>query len=324
MSIIKKMNRLLPYIYISILLSFSSVAFAQGVVETSLDTNAIKIGEQTKLHYSVEIPHGTDYAFPLYQDSIIENVEVVEQSDADTVAQTEKTLTVKQSYLITSFESGGYYLGNAPVVLGTNDTVFSESVFLGVGGVDVDTTQAINDIYMPYDAPFSLLEIWFELLIALVAILILGGLALWYFLVFKKKEPELQNFTVKKKIEPHIEALRKLQVLKEKALWKEQKHKDNQSLLSQVVREYIELRFSILALEMTSDEIIDDLKTKDVKSEQILMLQQLFSLADLTKFAKHIPLDVEHEKGIDNAISFVKETAIVVEADDTAPKSENE
>jgi hypothetical protein len=74
------------------------------------------------------------------------------------------------------------------------------------------------------------------------------------------------------------------------------------------VRLYIEERFGINALELTSDEIIKIFKSQVVDSESKSKLTQILTLSDFVKFAKQIPIEAEHTLTLNNAFDFVKGT----------------
>jgi hypothetical protein len=65
-------------------------------------------------------------------------------------------------------------------------------------------------------------------------------------------------------------------------------------------------RFGFDAMEMTSTEIIECLQKSD--KESISELKDLFTTADLVKFAKHAPLMNENDMNLMNAMDFVNRT----------------
>jgi hypothetical protein len=79
--------------------------------------------------------------------------------------------------------------------------------------------------------------------------------------------------------------------------------------LTDTLRKYIEERYGFNAMEMTSSEIIDRLmSTKDQKS--LDELRQLFTTADLVKFAKYSTLINENDANLVNAIEFINQTKL--------------
>ncbi len=61
--------------------------------------------------------------------------------------------------------------------------------------------------------------------------------------------------------------------------------------------------------KMTSDEIMQALKRKDINDTMKAKLREILVLSDLVKFAKENPLPDDHEFCFNASIGFVNETA---------------
>ena len=83
------------------------------------------------------------------------------------------------------------------------------------------------------------------------------------------------------------------------------------SELTDIVREYLEQRYGIHAMEQTSDEIFASLRKLDVAEDNKAKLREVLLLADLVKFAKQQPVSADNEAAMENAILFVKGSIIV-------------
>jgi hypothetical protein len=84
--------------------------------------------------------------------------------------------------------------------------------------------------------------------------------------------------------------------------------------LSEIVRRYIEGRYFVPALELTTGELMDDLKQVTLEPDARDMLRDLLELSDLVKFAKYAPATEEHERALQLAESFVETTKLVMAA----------
>jgi hypothetical protein len=124
----------------------------------------------------------------------------------------------------------------------------------------------------------------------------------------------------KPKLPPHVIALQELDKLKTEELWQHEKVKDYYTRLTDIVRVYIEDRFSIAAMEQTTFEILNSFKGEELQIEKktVKELGDILELADFVKFAKLTPLPDENHKMLSNAYLFVKETTIETVAE--APK----
>ncbi len=109
-------------------------------------------------------------------------------------------------------------------------------------------------------------------------------------------------------IPAHKIALGKLHELDDKKLWQTGNIKGYQSELTYIVREYLENRYGVIALEMTTDEIVQSLKKRDLEKHHIDELRNILQVADLVKFAKSKPNVNIHREFMDKAVTFVKET----------------
>lgn len=80
--------------------------------------------------------------------------------------------------------------------------------------------------------------------------------------------------------------------------------------LSDIVRGYVERRFSILAPEMTTDEFTEVLRNDRVLEEpHRRLLGPFLEACDLVKFARHVPGREEADGAFESARSFVIESA---------------
>ena len=110
------------------------------------------------------------------------------------------------------------------------------------------------------------------------------------------------------KIPAHVIAFGKLEVLKNEKLWQEGKLKQYHSSVTDIIREYIENRYKIQALEQTTEEILWSFRNVAIDEESKTKLKRTLVLADLVKFAKEIPLPNENEMSLTNSYDFINGT----------------
>jgi hypothetical protein len=120
-------------------------------------------------------------------------------------------------------------------------------------------------------------------IIVAVVILILAA----YFIIQYRNNKTVGNRSVQ--WTPHELALRKLVQLQQQNLWNNGNLKEYCDELTGIIREYLELRFRIPALESTSAELIRILKMTDTPDEINSGLENILFQADLAKFAKGTP-----------------------------------
>ena len=143
----------------------------------------------------------------------------------------------------------------------------------------------------------------------LIAILVLVALisAIFHFLN-KRNQPEAPP-EPEVWIPAHQTALADLTALKGEQLWQNGEVKQYQTELTRIIRQYLENRFEINALEMTSDDIVYHLKKKtSVSDVQQGKVKDILQIADLVKFAKANPPVNINEQFWGDAENFVQET----------------
>jgi hypothetical protein len=110
-------------------------------------------------------------------------------------------------------------------------------------------------------------------------------------------------------------ALEGLNGLERRRLLSEGRFKEYYSLLSDIVRTYIEARFEIRAPEMTTEEFLNFIYwSEKLRDRQKKFLGDLLQYSDMVKFAKFIPQMDQAQDGLRLARSFIEETRPLPEA----------
>ena len=115
------------------------------------------------------------------------------------------------------------------------------------------------------------------------------------------------------KLPPHVVAIKALEELGHRKLWQNGKHKLYYSSLTEILRVYIDGRWDIGALEMTTDEIISALRDVELPHQSRSALIAILRSADMVKFAKATPDAEENEQSFIDAYYFVENTKIVAQ-----------
>ncbi|MEP7323644.1 MAG: hypothetical protein ABI761_17090, partial [Saprospiraceae bacterium] len=97
-------------------------------------------------------------------------------------------------------------------------------------------------------------------------------------------------------------------LLKQSRLWEKGEVKEYHVQLTFILREYLEHRFSLPALESTSNEIIRDLKLSSLNGDQLKLVDNILNIADWVKFAKGIPEENANALAIDDTLDLVYAT----------------
>lgn len=311
-------------LYISFIF-FTFTAGAQVAVSAKLDSNTITIGDQVNLTISVSNSDGAIIYFPTSDNISNGSLEVVQQRYDTTFDGEGKTISFNQISTLTSFEDGADTIADLKVrcLLPDNSLVEIpvDTLILAVSDVAVDTTLAIKDIAGIISVPYTFNDFlpWI-LLMALIAIAI--WLAYYIYKRLKNKKPILP--VVKPVVViPEQKALADLEHLRVAGLWKNGQIKEYHTMLTDIVRTYIEAKLGISAVEMTSDQILDNYsQRRDMPQGSAEKLQHILNTADMVKFAKSEPLPTEHDRSMNYAVSFVQETAGAINAAEEKKKED--
>ncbi len=289
-------------------LAFANKGHSQVVVSAKLSATEYEIGENITL--ILEAKRDLHYLvfFPDLVDSI-NNMEILSFNDIKEQVNEDHVILTGTVNLI-AFDSG--YFTIPPICFkyrkeetSKMDSVFTKPLSFNVSKVKVDVEEQIKAIKDPLDIPFSIKDIWQYLLIGYFLLLLISLYVYWREKVKNAKKGIVKPVMTKV---AHEIALARLRDLEEEKYWQKGEVKRYYTGISEIVREYIENRFTILALESTSGEIIDDFKSIVIADDIKEDLKELLLLSDLVKFAKLTPLPEDHERCLAISYSFIRDT----------------
>jgi hypothetical protein len=296
------------FIFISVI----SYSFSQGVnVTASFDTSRIFIGDQLKFTVTVDKPSGLNLNIQHFKDTIWKNIEIVSGPFVDSLTASGRVKIV-QKYLVTTFDSGFYMVPPVYAEMKSASGLkrfYSEYSVLEVIRVKTapqDTTAKIFDIIKPYRAPLTLGEIFPWLLLTLLI-----AITVWAAIRYLRK---LKNSRegVEIVVDPdpaHIIAFHQLEKLKEEKLWQKGELKKYYTRLTEILRQYLENRYRVYSLELTTTETLDELVKRGFRKDASYnQLKSILTGADLVKFAKYIPEPSENDLRFQQSWDFILAT----------------
>jgi len=295
-------------------------------VEAGIASDSIPMGGQTRILFSITTPRGFLWQWPELEREIAGKIEIVSNSRIDTIRHSRSNQEqLVKTLVITSFDTG--FMVIPPFRFqykSPEDTIWNnletKALLLYVQGVDVDMSLPIRDIKAPLRVPVTFREVFPWIL---VAILIAAGI--WYYIRYRKKLKERPVIAIKPpkpKIPPHTIAMDALDDLRKKKLWQMGRIKEYHSELTDILRHYIEARFYIQAVEMTTSEIRDAITHHEIPVQARGNLLRIFERADLVKFARFNPGPGDHEDSFMLAVEFVRATIPVAVSNTEAPNQE--
>ncbi|WP_420458503.1 hypothetical protein [Neolewinella sp.] len=275
-------------------------------VRAELARSEITIGDQIYLDVNISAPPGTKVV-PL--DPAILNampgVEVIRDEELRTVAENPELL-LEQRLLITSFDTGYVTIQPLPIyyedAMGLRDTAYTTDFLLTVRGAVVSAEDDILPIKPIIEEPRNLLDYWWVL--AVVGLVLVG-------LGYREYRRRATKPAPAAPPPPpaHVRALTALDELEAKRLWQTGRTDAYYVELTRILRTYLEARFDLPALEMTTRQITQALGNRsELNREQREELSELLQLSDLVKFAKATPAEDLHPRGLQRVRDFVRET----------------
>lgn len=311
------MNQRLRYILILLACVCCLHMQSKVMVTAKLDSVNLLMGKLTTLHMEVVQDKGEPGGFPMFKDAnpavgyvgvCGDSIELRTSYKADTVDIGSGRIQINYQIPLQSFDSGTYRLPEF-VYVSESDSARSNALTLNVIPVNVTAEDPIAGFAKAADpegaqffdfAPDWLADYWWLILLALL----IAAAIIWAVRRYKK-----EGIVLPKKPEPtpYEVAITGLRKLKEKKLWEQGMEKEYFTDLTDILRTYLDKRFGINAMEMTTREIMENLYNSDVKDKRDYM-RQILNVADFVKFAKVRPLPADNIAAYDNAVKFVEET----------------
>jgi hypothetical protein len=298
---------------IILLLLVTSVlyTFAQASVTAKIEPVEMMMGEQTQVTISVQANDGAKVSFPVFKprQELVPGVEVLNSQQPD-----DNTLQL----ILTSFDGKLYHLPAFKVKVDGKEYK-TEDLALKVIEVEVDTTK-LDQFYGPKDVqdnPFQWsdwsLSFWLSILM-----LVMMALCYYLYLRLRDNKPIIAHIKIVKRLLPHQKAMKEIEQIKADKMVSSDNQKEYYTKLTDTLRKYIEERYGFSAMEMTSTEIIERLMQTDQQSLE--ELRQLFTTADLVKFAKYSTMINENDANLVNAIDFINQTKLENQPTETVEK----
>lgn len=272
------------------------------------------IGDQFRYGFHLkDVAEGTRFALPDFSKGFMDSVEIVMPLVADTVMvkgrkKEPKSYDIDVSMVVTSFDEGRYELPPLSIIRASGvdrvDTLVFDPKVLDISTMPVDTaTYQIHDIKGVVRYPLKASEV-IPYVLGVLALAFVAAM-IWMLIVSRRKR---NGGGAARKDPPYLVALRKLEHFRGSKYWVPEKQKAFYSGITDALREYIDARYGIDAMEMTTAEIFKDLKSSGVPADLYEEMKTLFETADFVKFAKASASDEENAAALPAAVRFVTVT----------------
>lgn len=280
---------------------------ASVAINSSVDKNHITIGDL--IRYSVKITRDSDLVVEL--PGLAANLGEFEIRDyAVHETRTYNSFSVDSiDYIITTFDTGNYVIPRISMTIlkadSSRDTLSTDPISIRVESVMKGEARDIRDI----KPPLSIERDWtpYFLYGALgAAALLLAAAGYWYY----RRKKTGQEVPVRKiPIRPaHETALEALEELTGSPLLAKGEIKEYHIRISDILRRYIDERYFIPALEMTTDQTIAALRQHGEPESLLELLEEFLNGCDLVKFAKASPSSETIAHTTESAFEYVNRT----------------
>ena len=116
----------------------------------------------------------------------------------------------------------------------------------------------------------------------------------------------------------HIKALQSLEDLSKKKLSEQNLQKQYYTEMTEIIWVYLEERFRIFASEMTSSDILSQVKLNNsISQNNYSLLEKIFTTSDLVKFAKYETNQMIDKNTLLDAKEFVINTKEEIESNES-------
>ena len=285
------------------------------IVNGKIATDTILTGHPFDYSLDIRMPKDFIINWNELKDTLNKSVEVISRSEIkEQPIDNSSDILLTQHLTLTSFDTGyveipsigiKYYKSAKDTSVYTS---YTDYMYVYVEAAAIDTTMA----YRPIKTPIKQ-NITIEETVPFVGGgIILAGLVLLIIYIVRRlrKKTNIEEEEVKPQIPAIVTAREKMEQLKESNLWQSGKYKDYYTDLTGIAREYLEGQFNIDAIEMTSDEILDEVRKIQLDNLIFSKLQNTLITSDLVKFAKATPSPAENENAFNDINSFIEESFI--------------
>ncbi len=259
------------------------------VVRAGVDKGTVTIGDP--IEYTVTVRHDPQY--PLLSSIEAPSEDIFKIKKIDDIRRQEGSLLIEgKKFTLTAYRLGDFVLDPVKIDYrdekGNTQTLSTSPIYIKIASVAEGTEKKdIRDVKTVVSIPRSNFLIYLGVLAAVTA-LVYWLLRLWF--LSRKKTAAI---IPEPKLDPEQEALGRLDALIESDLLRKGHTKLYFLQFTDILKRYFERRLNISAPEATTEEILAQLKSKELPSEIRLKIKEVLEAADLAKFAKWKPAPAE-------------------------------
>ena len=287
-------------------------------ITSSVEPPQIAVGDRVRLAIQVQHDAAASVVWPELEN--LESFEVLERRVDAPLVEGGRVVSSAE-FVLTAFELGDLEVPAVEIEVvdagGDSMMLQTAAAAVAVASVGLDEGGDIRAIKGPLDIPLNALI----LLPWLAGILLLAGMAYWLWRRRGRREPGNILTPTEPPRPAHELAYEAFRILEAERLPDRGEIKTFHVRASDIVRAYVEARFGVDALEMTTREVLDGLRVHDVEKAVLGDFRRLLERCDLVKFAKDRPALDRCREVIPQGRSLVDRTRLVVAAPEGVPEA---
>lgn len=269
-------------------------SFSQQV-RTVADRNNILIGEQIRLIINVSLPPGTaelknGFGIP---DSI-PHFDIVETGKAVSITNEDRSTTVAQTIVFTSFDSGRWVFPSLPLEFSDAgqklQNVRTDSMVINVSYAPSDSTNQLRDI-KPIIKVTVADYTWYYIIGGMVLLL----LAMILLYRYRKKHQKLIPDDPASKLSPFDEAMEEISRLSQYNLLDATGLKQYHAKMAEIFKRYAGRKQGKNLMSKTTGDLLISMAEIEMTAADISGLATALRCTDAVKFAKYLPAVDESE-----------------------------
>lgn len=290
------------------------VSAQQVEVSAKVQDDHVAVGKPFSLDLTMKVPYGYYVEWNEFAtDTLSAQLDILKRGEIQRTADADSNVLVQQQLTLMTFDTGYVQVPSVGLTYAKSAEnqmrmkAFTDPILLYSNTITVDTTQAFRPMVPPIEQPVSMKEVFPWILGVLL--LALAGVVIWYFVKHRKPKLDENGEPVKGPVTPpYDKAIGDLESLKQQKLWQAGKVKEYYSNLTDIAREYIEGQFKVNAVEMTTDDILQEVQELHFDEKLYGKLKDTMELSDLVKFAKYTTSPLENDNAMSDMTDFVNDS----------------
>lgn len=280
--------------------------------QLAVEPDSARIGDRIRLILTVDMKKG-EKAVPPSGIKLPQGAELIAVHPAKTTPKNDGGATLSQTYEIVMWELGKASLPEIEYAVlsadGKEDKRHAGPVEITIVSARTDpaTADKPKDIKPPVDVTLR----WGDYAWAALAILALALAAYFIYRKWKNRPPKqapAPSSPPPPARPPYDVAMEKLEALGREDLFGKGREREYFFRLSEILREYVEGRYGLLALERTTAELEREFGPDRAIEPARRAFIALLHVCDMVKFAKMNPVKTQADDALEKALMFVEST----------------